>query len=333
VPAALHVADVVVGIEDLAAAELRALGASAVSPARGEVGFEHARVAEVLRRSRLVSAVYRPLRFDVPRPKALLGDAAFRRLAGAVGEVARAGGMRTFRIAAAGADSPVFRRLSEELARATALRHDPQDGELLLRIRRAGPGWEALLRLTPRPLSARSWRVCNMAGGANATVAAAMADLAGTGGSYLNLMCGSGTLLVERALAGPGGPCVGVDVSSEAVECARRNLAAAGVEAELLVDDVAREGFRIPGAFDVVAADAPWGDAVGDHAANEALYRALLATARRHLAPGGRFVLLSHEVRLVERLLREGGWRTVASRRVEHGGHVPLLLVLEPQGG
>src|SRR5690606_32638455 len=148
---------------------------------------------------------------------------------------------RTFRIAAAGADSPVFRRLSEELARATALRHDPQDGELLLRFRRGGPGWEALLRLTPRPLSARSWRVCNMAGGANATVAAAMADLAGTGGSYLNLMCGSGTLLVERALAGPGGPCVGVDVSSEAVECARRNLAAAGVEAELLVDDVARE--------------------------------------------------------------------------------------------
>src|SRR5690606_30571158 len=177
--------------------------------------------------------------------------------------------------------------------------------------------------------SARPWRVCNLPGGANATVAAAMADLAGPRGSYLNLMCGSGTLLVERMLAGGGGPFVGVDVSAAAVACAGRNLAAAGLSgARLVVGDVADEAFAVYGAFDVVAADAPWGDAVGDHAANENLYRALLEAARRHLAPGGRFALLSHEVRLVERLLDEGGWRVVVRRRVEHGGHRPLLLVM-----
>lgn len=333
VRSAPYVADVVSGLEDLAAAELRRLGAASVAEGRGEVRFDHPEVARVLRRSRLASAVYLSLAFDVPRPKALLGDAAFRRLSGAVRQVAEAAGMRGFRLAAAGVDSPAFRRLAEALAASTGLAHEPDGGELLARFRRSGSGWEALLRLTPRPLSTRPWRVCNLPGGANATVAAAMADLAGAGGSYLNLMCGSGTLLVERALAGPGGPLVGVDVSSEAVACARRNLAAAGVKgAELVVDDVARPGFRVPGAFDVVAADAPWGDAVGDHAANEALYRALLAAARRHLAPGGRFALLSHEVRLVERLLREGGWRTVAARRVEHGGHRPLLAVLECVG-
>ncbi len=334
VRSASYVADVVAGLEDLAAAELRRLGATSVAPGRGEVRFGHADVHRVLGRSRLSSAVYAALTFAVPRPRALLGDAAFRRLAGATREVATAAGMRSFRLAAAGVDSPAFRRLADALAAATGLVHDPAEGELLARFRRAGEGWEALLRLTPRPLSARPWRVCNMPGGANATVAAALADLAGARGSYLNLMCGSGTLLVERALAGPGGLLVGVDVSSAAVDCARRNLAAAGVRgAELVVDDVSRPGFAVPGAFDVVAADAPWGDAVGDHAANEALYRALLAAARRHLAPGGRFALLSHEVRLVERLLREGGWRPVEARRVEHGGHRPLLLVLEDAGG
>jgi len=331
---ARYVADVVTGLEDLAAGELRRLGAAAVAPGRGEVRFDHDRVGRVLRRSRLVSAVFLALAFDVPRPKALLGDAAFRRLAGAVRDVAAGAGMRTFRLAAAGVESPVFQRLASALAQATGLAHDPEGGELLARFRRHGDGWEALLRLTPRPLSTRAWRVCNLPGGANATVAAAMADLAGAEGSYLNLMCGSGTLLVERALAGPRGRLVGVDVAAEAVACAARNLAAAGVEgAELVVDDVARPGFRVPGEFDVVAADAPWGDAVGDHAANEALYRALFAAARRHLAPGGRFALLSHEVRLVERLLREGGWRTLEERRVEHGGHRPLLVVLQADAG
>ncbi|HZW27206.1 MAG TPA: THUMP domain-containing class I SAM-dependent methyltransferase [Trueperaceae bacterium] len=331
---ARFVADVVTGLEDLAAEELRRLGAAPVAPGRGEVRFDHGQVGAVLRRSRLASAVYRALFFDVPRPKALLGDAAHRRLAAAAREVAAAGGMRSFRLAAAGADSAVFLRLADSLTAATGLVHDPDEGELLARFRRAGAGWEVLLRLTPRPLSTRAWRVCNLPGGANATVAAAMADLAGPGGSYLNLMCGSGTLLVERALAGPGGPYVGVDVSAEAVACARRNLAAAGLsDAEVVVDDVARPGFRVPGDFDVVAADAPWGDAVGDHAANEALYRALFAAARRHLAPGGRFALLSHEVRLVERILREGGWRAAVTRRVEHGGHRPLLLVLHSEGG
>mgnify|MGYP000859774416 FL=1 len=324
-----YVADVVGGLEDLAAAELRRLGAAAVREGRGEVAFAHADVGRVLRGARIVSAVYAALTFDVPRPKALLGDAAFRRLAAACREVARSGGMRSFRFAAAGAGSPAFRRLAAELSAAAGLTHDPQDGELLARFRRAGAGWEVLLRLTPRPLSTRAWRVCHIPGGANATVAAAMADLAGPEGSYLNLMCGSGTLLVERALAGGGGPLVGVDVSAAAVACARENVAAAGLEGvELLVDDVTRPGFDLGRGFDVVAADAPWGDAVGDHAANESLYRALLEAARRHLAPGGRFALLSHEVRLVERLLDEGGWRVVVRRRVEHGGHRPLLLVM-----
>ena len=38
-------------------------------------------------------------------------------------------------------------------------------------------GWEALVRLTPRPLSARPWRVCNLPGALDATAAHAMARL------------------------------------------------------------------------------------------------------------------------------------------------------------
>ena len=34
-----------------------------------------------------------------------------------------------------------------------------------------GEGWEVLVRLTPRPLTARPWRVCNWPGALNAVVA------------------------------------------------------------------------------------------------------------------------------------------------------------------
>src|SRR6266540_4222387 len=51
------------------------------------------------------------------------------------------------------------RRPRAELTERTGLPEDPDDGELYLRIRRArqpADGWEALVRLSPRPLSARA---------------------------------------------------------------------------------------------------------------------------------------------------------------------------------
>ena len=84
----------------------------------------------------------------------------------------------SFRFDAAGATSSGFRRLAEALAASTGLRHDQDDGDLVLRFRRAvgrADGWDVLVRLSTRPLSDRPWRVRNLPGAANATIAAAMA--------------------------------------------------------------------------------------------------------------------------------------------------------------
>ena len=81
----------------------------------------------------------------------------------------------------------------------------------MLRVRKADirrDGWEVLIRLTPRPLSAREWRVCNMEGALNATIAAAMIEMTDPSARrprVFNLMCGSGTLLIETTAACPGG--------------------------------------------------------------------------------------------------------------------------------
>ncbi|MFO7545611.1 MAG: methyltransferase domain-containing protein [Trueperaceae bacterium] len=339
-----YVADVVEGLEEVARVELATIGARAIEGAEGGLRFSVRGNTPRLSDLTTVQAVSLALRFDVPRPKALLGDAHFRRLLAGVSAVVRAGRFDGFRFAAAGADSSVFQRLAGALAGATGLPHRPEDGELLLRIRpdRARDGWEVLVRLTPRPLSTRPWRVCNRPGGLNATVAAAMNDLACSGDAdrYLNLMCGGGTLLVERALAGPAARIVGVDVDQEAIACARANLRAAGVleRCELVLADVTRlalpdDGALLDGSFDVLVADAPWGDAVGHHRENVTLYPALLEAAALLAAPGARFALLSHEVRLTRRLLAESGsWRVERSFQVGHGGHHPLLTVLRRVG-
>lgn len=339
-------AELVPGLEEFGLAELKRLGATGLRRVADGARFE-SRSPERMAGARTVAAVYLSLSFAVPRPKALLGDEAFRRLASGAARVAgeRGEGSRLsgasfhgLRVAAAGADSPVMLRLAAELARALELPHDPEEGDLLVRLRPdpAGRGWEALVRLTPRPNTARAWRSCNRPGGLNAAVAAAMNELTGMkpGDRYLNLMCGSGTLLVERALQAPAQRLVGVDVDPEAVACARLNAEAAGVaeRCELRVSDVADLG---PGAapfgepFDVLSADAPWGDAVGVHRENRRLYELLLVKAAGLATHGARFALLTHEIRLTRALLAEqADWTVARELQVAHGGHNPLLLLL-----
>lgn len=335
-------AEVLPGLAPFALHELRGTpGVQAETP-HGDperveaVPFRHTGDVAALHGLRTVTAVHRRIRFEVPRPRALLGDAHHRRLLRELGEVLASAPapMHGFRFRAAGRDSPAFQRLAGALEAGLGLAHDDAAGELQLRVRRdeAG-GWEVLARLTPRPLSARTWRVRNRSGGLNACVAAAAVSLLGAPAQqrYLNAMCGSGTLLIERAHAGPAARLVGVDLAEEALNDAEANLTAAGVKAELRRED-ARALPEPDGAFDAVVADLPWGDAVGGHRHNEELYPAFLREARRLVAPRGRALLISHELRLMERLLeRDDRWALRDRRRVYHGGHRPALLVLEPR--
>lgn len=332
------------GLETFARAEIAAAGGSIERVESGAIAFT-APQWEPLYQLRRTVAVYRRIAFDVPRPKSLLGDEHFRRLIAEIEEVRSrsADPFEGFRIGAAGSDSPVFQRLIGALEQATGLRHDAEAGELLVRIKpSASGGWEVLPRLTPRPLSARPWRVCNMAGGLNATLAAAMHDLAlgaadprRARARYLNAMCGSGTLLVEWRLGGATGTAVGCDIAPEAVTCAHENIAAAGIARDVEVWHADVTDLAAPDeAFDLITADVPWGDAVGSHATNEALYPAFLDEAARVLAPDGVMVVLTHEVQLFEALLRDRReWHVDRVVTVFHGGHWPRMYRLVRRGG
>lgn len=201
----------------------------------------------------------------------------------------------------------------------------------------AEPGWDVLVRLGGPPLSARAWRVADYPGAVNATIAAAIARLAGVRPTdrVANLMCGSGTLLVERLLAGPAAVAVGVDVSAEAVAATRENVAAAGLTDDVRLDvaDVLAPGgtWRDAAPFDLLLADPPWGTTHGSHATSAAVHAGLLEAAHAVCAPGGRLVVLTHEITVMERCLRaaSGLWQQRAAVRVFAKGHHPRIYVLD----
>jgi SAM-dependent methyltransferase len=297
--------------------------------------FRYAGRLEALLRLRTAVAAYLLVTVPGRRPSALLGDATLFDQVEAVRALHPPGAFSSFRLSAPGRDSAALRRLREELARRSGLADDPRDGELLLRIRRShdAAGWDLLTRLSPRPLSARAWRIHNLPGALNATIAAAAVDLTRPRprDRVLNLMCGSGTLLVERFARGRPALAAGCDLDPSALAGARRNLAAASLAGSvgLARMDATALGFA-GGVFDVLLADLPYGHRMGSHQDNAALYPAVLREAARVAAPGGALLLVTHELRLLERCLVAAGrwWSVERAVQVWQKGHHPKVYVL-----
>lgn len=285
------------------------------------------RVAVAVRREpfalnslRSATAVHVVERFDIASPEGLLKPQPFARLEARLREVIRAHPdeeFATFRISAAGSNSPVFVRFKHQLEGNLGLKPTDRGGDLLLSVRK-GPsgvkGWEVLIRTSPRPLSVRTWRKCNMPGALNASIAYAMVRLAkaASGDQFINLLCGSGTLLVERLQICQAREAVGVDLDGQALACARRNLAAVdALQRVRLLEEDACDVKWGSASFDSIVADLPFGMLVGGGQDLERLYQGVLVEAGRLASEGASFVLLTGRRRLVLSAIESCGnrWR------------------------
>jgi 23S rRNA G2445 N2-methylase RlmL len=174
----------------------------------------------------------------------------------------------------------------------------------------------------------------------NATIAAAGVDMTRPrrGDRVLNLMCGSGTLLVERFARGRPALALGCDLDPSALAGAGANLAAAGLAGSVRLArmDATALGL-VDGCFDVLLADLPYGHRMGSHRDNAALYPAVLGEAARVAVPGAALLVVTHELRLFERCLAGARrwWSVERAVQVWQKGHHPKLYLLrraEPGG-
>jgi tRNA (guanine6-N2)-methyltransferase len=340
VPHATIELDVLDGLEALAADEVEQLHAAGPveRPRPGALRFGWQGDLRPLLGLRCVIAASLSLTFPVPRPKALLGHQHLTLLLSSIETILQLhpqGAFTTMRLSAAGDGSTVLVRLKEELAERLGLAVADDEGDLLVRLRRAsGDGWEVLVRISPRPLATRAWRVCDFQGAMNASLAHAMALLTSPrpNDMTLNLCCGSGTLLIERLLAGPVGLAIGCDISAEALDCAHANLAVAGLRGRAHLEQWDAAALPLDTAsVDTILADLPFGQLVGTHAENERLYPLILGEAGRVAKGGALMVLLTHELRLLERAAaqHEDTWLVRELLRVRTGGMMPGVFVLE----
>ncbi len=153
-------------------------------------------------------------------------------------------------------------------------------------------------------------------GGLRPAVAAAMVRLSMPQDDdiVVDPFCGSGTILIERDLAGRHGQLLGGDFDPAAVEAATRNVGPRHKPIDLKVWDAVSLPLRDESA-DVVMTNPPFGIKVGEKRGLSGLYRAFLAEAYRVLRPGGRLVVLAHDPALVDASLAAGSW--AQQRRVD----------------
>ncbi len=333
-------AEVIPGLESFAIDELHdRFGAEASKVRRVRAGFIRFRFSEpaqLLLALRSVIAVYQVHHFVIPRPKALLGHEHFARLTKILNETAQsfAEPPRTFGIGAAGARTSVMRRLHQALLDKLNLAPaEDGKGELFVRLqpKREAQGWELLIRISQRPLSARAYRVVNMPGSLNATAAYAMTQLESldNGATVVNLCSGASTILIEQALVQPQHQLIAIDCSETALSAGARNASASGIGHRILHIQADAGQSPLPShSADRLYADLPFGHHVGSHETNRRLYPAILEEAERLARSRAPFIILTHEVKLLRRCLQQSSWAISSEIRINLRGLHPRVFVL-----
>lgn len=305
---------------------------------RDEIHFVYTGPTDALLGLRTVQSLFIRRDFAIQRPRTLLSPEHLNALAETVQKARSLGQsppLHGLRFDAAGANSPTMRRLGQALSEKLAMPFDPENGDCLIVLRPGHMGWEVLCRVGDRPLATRAWRQVDYRGSLNAAIAASMIELSQPrrGDCFLNLMCGGGTLLIERHLRQRTHCLVGVDCSREAVAVSRINAQAAGITPELFVADARASGLPT-GGFDVVVADLPYGRVHGKREENTHLYEQTLVEASRVCRVGGRSVLISEDFVSLNHALKleHRRWEVIDERSVVQRSFRPRCVTLRRRG-
>jgi tRNA (guanine6-N2)-methyltransferase len=223
----------------------------------------------------------------------------------------------------------------ERAVRATAealgWRHDPDNYEAHLHISFEKNRAELDVQLPHGRLWKRDYKVATLPGSLEPTVANLMATLlskATEGGVFVDLMCGAGTIAIERALS-RGGTVIAGDISAQALEAAAANAQAAGVPVRLVRWDATALPLAKQSVHRV-ACNFPYGKDIPLGQDSVRMLKGALGEVDRVLKPNGLAVVLWVGERQLNAALD-----AVPRLKIDHsapvvlGGQTPALYVLK----
>lgn len=167
------------------------------------------------------------------------------------------------------------------------------------------------LRLSNRTMRHRYQKKVELPASLRPSMAAAMIHLTDPQPSdvFLDPMCGSGTILLERMHAGPYKKILGGDIDERRADAAQQNLPKrrkGRKEHQISVRQWDARNLPLEdGSVDKVATNLPFGKQIGSRKDLEALYSALFSELARVVVPKGRIILLSSEYDLIKQLMRQ----------------------------
>jgi tRNA (guanine6-N2)-methyltransferase len=159
------------------------------------------------------------------------------------------------------------------------------------------------VRLSDDLMRFRDYKIAHRPGTLRPSVAAALALMSNPAPEdvFLDPLCGTGTILIERAHFGRYAMLLGGDSDRDTLLAARENIGPRYKPIEIKQWDAVALPLGDSSA-DKIVSNLPWGMKHGSHGDNRKLYPRLIGEFRRVLKPGGTMVLLSAETRLMSEL-------------------------------
>jgi len=214
------------------------------------------------------------------------------------------------------------RRVGQAVARrCSRWKRVEEDATLELWVLQRGADTTIGVRLSDRTMRHRTYRRANLPGALRPVLARAMVlrSQPAADDVFLDPMCGTGTILIERGEHSRYHYLLGGDVSPQALTAARANIGRRYRPIGLQRWDATRLPLGA-GSVSRIVCNLPFGRRFGAVESLPEFHRRFLGEARRVLRAGGLLVLLSGQVHSLPRLLE--GQEGLVLRRVE-----PVLVL------
>lgn len=223
---------------------------------------------------------------------------------------------KMFKITGVRSDSLEVRSIANYIQNTYYIK-EKEEADLKIHIIKPDDEWEVGIQITPRPLSVRDYRVINMSGAMDSTIAYAVNSLCGleNAKSYLNVFSGSATLLIEAVQCYPNlEQLVGFDNDKKHLSLAIQNIKKAGLIKKVQIKEA--DIFNKPdfGTFDVITSDLPFGMSISKNEDLEKLYRSFIEYCEHSLNPNGKLAVYTSEYEILEKLISKSRFKIVKSK-------------------